>query len=592
MNITSPLTISSVPSTSRDADVLPTLDRRSRRQLRSIAPLAAAIFLSGVASAAASGTPPTVTQSFSSTDTEQSFTVPTGVSSVSVEAIGAAGEAGFQFGAFAPGGAGADVVGQLPVTAGQVLYVEVAGNGFNGGGAGGIFNHARGGDASDVRTVPMASGGTLGSRLLVAGGGGGGGADYANGAAGAGGNAGSPGAHGTGGTPGTGGAGGGAGTLTGGGTGGASCSTTGGWTGGSGSLGLGGLGGTSFGANPGSGGGGGGGYTGGGGGEAACPGLFSFEEGGGGGGGGGSSFVYGGATFSSFNAASLSTIPSISITYPTPATATPDQTAITFPATQPQQTLSAPQTITIKNEGGNPLLINGTTFTDSTSPLATDHPEDFLIGSSSCMGPIVFEATCQLTVRFAPQGEGTRTATLQIASNAGAGPTTVALTGTGGTLPQGPTGATGPAGTSGATGATGATGSQGPAGAAGTEGPAGANGATGPTGAAGAIGPQGPAGKTGATGPRGPVGATAIEVCHRRQLHGRFLKACFVRIQSTHGSLMSAKLMRQGVVYARAGSSGNGRQLELISRRAVSDGNYTLVLISRTATTRQAVTVR
>jgi hypothetical protein len=556
--------------------------------------LAAAIFLSGVASAAASGAPPTTTASFPSTGAEQMFTVPTGVSSVSVEAIGAAGETGFGFG-LTPGGAGADVVGQLPVTAGEVLYVEVAGDGFNGGGLGGEFEAGHGGDASDVRTVPMASAGTLGSRLLVAGGGGGGGADFAKGAGGAGGSAGSPGAHGTGGTSGSGGAGGGAGTLTGGGTGGASCSTTGIWTGVSGSLGLGGLGGTSFGFNPGSAGGGGGGYTGGGGGEAACLGLGPIEEGGGGGGGGGSSFVYGGATFSSFNAAALSTVPSMSITYPTPATATPDTTAITFPATQPQQTISAPQTITIEDKGGNPLLINGTTFAGSTSPVVTDHPEDFLIGSSSCMGPIVFEATCQLTVRFAPQGEGTRTATLQIAGNAGAGSTVVALSGTGGTLPQGPIGATGPVG---ATGSTGATGSQGPAGGPGTEGPAGTTGTTGPAGPVGAIGAQGPTGKTGSTGPRGPVGATgpqgamAVEVCHRRQLHGRFQKACFVRIQSTHGSLMSAKLVRQGVVYAQAGSSGHGGQLELASRRAVSGGSYTLVLVSHTATTRQSVTVR
>ena len=75
------------------------------------------------------------------------------------------------------------MIGQLPVTAGEVLYVEVAGNGFNGGGLGGEFEAGRGGEASDVRTVPMASAGTLGSRLLVAGGGGGGGADFANGAA-------------------------------------------------------------------------------------------------------------------------------------------------------------------------------------------------------------------------------------------------------------------------------------------------------------------------------------------------------------------------------------------------------------------------
>jgi hypothetical protein len=555
-----------------------------------------ALFAGALATSSAfAAPPPTVTAPFASTGTEQSFTVPTGVSSVGVEAIGAAGEAGLSFPGHigGSGGMGAVVMGQLPVTAGEVLYVEVAGQGFNGGGFGG-FGGGSGGDASDVRTVPMASLGSLGSRLLVAAGGGGGGGVLFSGSGGSGGNAGSPGTNGTGEASRVGGAGGGAGTLTGGGAGGAGCTLLGIWNGISGSLGLGGNGGVAFSAPQTGGGGGGGGYSGGGGGEGSC--ITVGPEGvGGGGGGGGSSFVYGGATFSSFNAAAPSTIPSVSITYPTPATATPDTSAITFPETQPEQTLSAPQTITITNKGGNPLLIDGTTFAGSTSPLGTDHPEDFLIGSSSCMGPTVFESTCQLTVRFAPQGEGTRTATLQIAGNAGAGPTVVTLTGTGGALPQGPTGATGPAG---ATGSTGATGSQGPAGAAGTEGPAGTTGTQGPAGATGAIGPQGPAGKAGATGPRGPVGATgpqgatAVEVCHRRQLHGRFQKACFVRIQSPHGSLTSAKLMRQGVVYAHAGPSGNGRQLELTPRRAVSGGSYTLVLVSRTATTRQTVTVR
>ena len=580
---------------------------------RSIA-LATAVLLAIAPTTASAGTPPTVTQSFSSMAAQQEFTVPVGVSSVRVQAIGAAGEAGFGgLGSPATGGAGADVVGELPVTAGEVLYVEVAAPGFNGGEYGGPGGGS-GGGASDVRTVSSTSPESLGSRLLVAaGGGGGGGVSFESGTGGAGGNSGNPGLNGTGGLPGTDGAGGGAGTLTGGGAGGTGCSPDFS-DGGNGSLGLGGRGGFPFAPVPDGGGGGGGGYTGGGGGEGSCGFEGPDEEGGAGGGGGGSSFVFGGATFSSFGAAALSTAPSVSITYPTPATATPNVSSITFPATQPQQTISAPQTITISNEGGNPLLITGTTFAGSTSPLVTDHPEDFLIGSSSCMGPVVFEASCQLTVRFAPQGEGTRTGTLQIASDAGAGPTVIALTGTGGTLPQGPTGATGPTGPTGATGSqgpTGATGSQGATGASGAQGttgatgPQGSTGEAGPQGATGATGPQGKTGEagkvgvTGAIGPKGakgaqgPQGLTALYVCHKRQLNGKYKKACFVQVLSASTSAVKATLSRNGVIYARGAGGGlSGKALELGASRRVPNGHYKLTLISKSsAITTQTVTV-
>jgi hypothetical protein len=527
-----------------------------------------ALLASAIAAASASALPPpTVTETFPSTGTEQSFTVPVGVSSVRVEGIGAPGGTGF---GGVPGGAGADVVGTLPVTAGEVLYVEVAAVGFNGGGSGGLGGGV-GGDASDVRTIPLGSSGTLESRLLVAAGGGGaGGSEFGNG--GNGGAVANPGTNGNGGT------GGGAGTLTGGGAGGSSCASLG--KGGNGALGIGGNGGSELGV-PG-GGGGGGGYTGGGGGGSTC-----IPFGSGGGGGGGANFVFGGATFSSFGAASLATPPSVSISYPSPATATPNTTTVTFPATQPLQTVSPPQTVTISNEGGNPLQISGATFAGSTPAVATDHPEDFLIGSSSCIGAVVFEASCQLTVRFAPQGEGTRTATLQIASNAGAGPTVVALTGTGGTLPQGPTG---PTGGQGPGGQTGPSGPQGSTGATGASGPQGSTGEPGKNGATGSSGPPGP---VGATGKQGPVGPTAVYMCHRRQGQGKYQIACFVRILSAPRSVVSATLTRGGVVYARTapGAITAGEQLVLKARRRVSAGRYTLILISKSATTKQTITL-
>jgi Glycine rich protein len=219
---------------------------------------------------------------FTYTGAEQTFTVPAGIFSVEVLAVGGRGG-----NASKPGGAAAQVSGELSVTPGETLYVEVGGNGgeggpdqnaggFNGGGEGA----GGGGGASDVRTSPRASGLGPDTRLLVAGGGGGGGKTGAA-IAGAGGGAGQGGEASSAGN-----GGGGAGTASSGGKGGGlgvgdpSCAP-----GSEGQLGVGGNAGipnehVSF--FPG-GGGGGGGY-GGGGGASAC-------SNGGGGGGGGSSLV-------------------------------------------------------------------------------------------------------------------------------------------------------------------------------------------------------------------------------------------------------------------------------------------------------------
>jgi hypothetical protein len=559
-----------------------------RRFARAALALLALGFSVTMPAGALATTPPTVTETFTATGSEQSFVVPTGVSSVRVEAVGAAGEGGFDG---SVGGSGADVVGQLPVAAGETLYVEVAAPGFGGAGFGGPEGGGNGGNASDVRTIPVGTTGSLESQLLVAAGGGGGGGEF-EGGSGAGGNAGDPGVSSPGSSNG-GGGGGGAGTLTGGGAGGEGCfESNGPWSGGAGSFGLGGNGGESFGFPFTGGGGGGGGYTGGGGGAGSCePG----PEAGGGGGGGGANFVFGGATFYAIGTAAPTTSPSITIAYPSPATATPDKSTLTFPGTQPQQTVSAPQTVTITNEGGNPLSITGTTFADSASPLVSDHPEDFLIGSSSCLGPVAFETTCQLTVRFAPQGEGTRTASLQVASNAGAGTTVIELSGTGGSLPQGQpgaSGATGPAGAAGAdgpqgpAGTNGADGSQGPVGAAGTNGQ---QGPTGPAGGPGASGPQGPTGK------QGPPGPPAFFECHPRQGSGRYQTACYVRVMKASKSAASATLTRHGVVFARnrPGAIVAGKSLILKLLRPLSRGRYTLTLVSKSgAVTRQTITFR
>ncbi|WP_400193789.1 beta strand repeat-containing protein [Hymenobacter sp. B81] len=121
---------------------------------------------------------------FGYTGAPQTYTVPAGVYSLTVEAKGAQGGSHTYappFNMSEAGGLGARVQATLAVTPGQVLDIRVGGaggyinsgtlaGGYNGGGAVSSIGGA-GGGATDVRS----SGGQLTDRLVVAGGGGGGG---------------------------------------------------------------------------------------------------------------------------------------------------------------------------------------------------------------------------------------------------------------------------------------------------------------------------------------------------------------------------------------------------------------------------------
>ncbi len=295
---------------------------------------------------------------------EDTFSVPAGVTSVSVAAVGAPGGNGGLSGSAsadgAPGGLGAVVRAPLvPVAGLSTLYVEVGGPGGHGvgvnggsgfcpGGAAGVGGGGAGGNGrcedgsggggggeSDVRIEPASAGGLTGGagdpRLVVAGGGGGGGGEYYV-AGGAGGSSGGDAAGGAGAGGSTdcdaasprGVAGGSGETGPGGGAAGvvlnpvaciaivngsAGTATSGG-AGGDGNL-----------ANTQGPGGGGGGYIGGGGGAAAADNVD------GAGGGGGSSYAPTGATFATAPAAA--TPPSVTISWLVPA---PTATILTPPA--------------------------------------------------------------------------------------------------------------------------------------------------------------------------------------------------------------------------------------------------------------------
>jgi hypothetical protein len=247
-------------------------------------------------------------KTFKYTGTKQSFTVPGGVTSITVDVLGAAGAPNvgecerFKYGV----GRGGRVFAVIPVVPHQRLAVFVGGDGssggYNGGGLG--SNYGAGGGASDVRV----GAGGLSDRIIVAGGGGGeGGGDnvdinyYGCGGGGGGLVAGQgeggygtdteAGGGGSGGTQSAGGAGGQAGEGSG-----PSCKANG-YAGGNGARGIGGIGAKSGGSAIANGGGGGGGYFGGGGGGSGADCYDSYSQfDGGGGGGGGSSYVEPSAT--------------------------------------------------------------------------------------------------------------------------------------------------------------------------------------------------------------------------------------------------------------------------------------------------------
>jgi len=124
--------------------------------------------------------------------------------------------------------------------------------------------------------------------------------------------------------------------------------------------------------------------------------------------------VQGGSLTSSLDGTGL-TPPAISVN---PGT-------LTFGTTATGST-SSPQTLTIQNTGGAPLQLGART-------LAGAGAGDYTLPGDTCGSTVAAGATCQLPVAFAPMQTGTRTAQLQIASNASNvsnGTSTVNLTGT------------------------------------------------------------------------------------------------------------------------------------------------------------------
>ncbi len=214
--------------------------------------------------------------------------------------------------------------------------------------------------------------------------------------------------------------------------------------------------------------------------------------------------------------------------------------------TQPASTLSPPTTFTISNRS------------DAALPLQvrrSGHRDDFIISSNECGEGVAGDGTCTVSIRFAPTTAGARAATLSIDDPGPQTALTVALTGTGGALPEGP---------------------QGPAGTDGTDGTNGANGSN------GATGPAGPAGPAGPQGARGPAGRDARVTCKvsKPKRRSRAPKVT-CRVRFTGARAATWRLSRRG----RTSAAGKVRANGTLRLGRLAPGRYTLRIAGRTRAT-------
>jgi hypothetical protein len=229
----------------------------------------------------------------------------------------------------------------------------------------------------------------------------------------------------------------------------------------------------------------------------------------------------------------------VSITYDAP-TADESNSSINFD-TQPQGTAGSGQVLTVTNNGSAPLIVSGVV-------VAGSNPGDYLI-DNGCQQQVAAAASCTLVVRFDPQASGASSATLTLLTNAPTAPGVVSLSGTGGSLPQGPTGP---------------------------------QGIQGPTGAQGATGAQGTAGKVELV--------TCDTVTKKTNGHPRKVQVCNARLVSgtfkltTTGEIEHAAISRRGTLCATGTSvpaSDGGSVLVLKDTPRLAPGDYTLTLRSR-----------
>jgi hypothetical protein len=260
-----------------------------------------------------------------------------------------------------------------------------------------------------------------------------------------------------------------------------------------------------------------------------------------------------------------------------PAIASTRATSFDF-GEQPLGVLGEPQRMVVTNTGLSTLAMHD-------ARVVGPNADDFVVSQDQCSGRrFASTGDCVLGVRFAPSAPGARTATLEITSNdVASSPLKVPLSGSGGSLPQGPSG---------------------PSGAAGPKGDAGSPGAAGPQGTAGPAGPRGPAGRIQLATCRDVTVTVGRGRSRKRVKRTR----CTVRVvaaplrfttRTAPSTAVTASLARSGRVVARASTHAgrDGRAtLRLTAGRQLPHGRWRLTVTTGTGgertTTRRWVTVR
>jgi hypothetical protein len=91
---------------------------------------------------------------------------------------------------------------------------------------------------------------------------------------------------------------------------------------------------------------------------------------------------------------------------------------------RPVNTTGSPRSVTVTNTGSAPLFVGTLSITGTSST-------DFTVQNNACSAAVAPNQACTISVTFGPTFTGTRSATLQIPSNALNGTQPVSLTGTG-----------------------------------------------------------------------------------------------------------------------------------------------------------------
>ena len=212
-----------------------------------------------------------------------------------------------------------------------------------------------------------------------------------------------------------------------------------------------------------------------------------------------------------------------------------DTPTLSFPA-QPRGTLSSAQTLTVFSSGDGALRLQDVRTSG-------DAGHEFIIVGDTCSGrPIPPQTSCAITVRFAPQQQGPREASLSFGTNDPTSPNfAIVLEGTGGDLPTGPTGPSGPAG------------------------------------------PTGPAGPLGPPGTDREVLVAAFAADRHRAARGRRLRLRYV---STIAAQVTIELRRGRRVIRRATRTAARGQNTAVVRTPGARGRYSLTLTAVAGTQR------